>query len=396
MGNATIFDTLLVGTGDFCYTVGRDITGRRERKLSPPPGRPQARRAEMRREDCGFMPDLSNIMVEAMPEGAVLIRRWRTERFNEEARLAFPGLREGGPLPEALRPMLTGEALGGTFSAGGSTYSFRRAVGEEAGEFLILFRPAPQTTLTDSQLDGLLRQLRELLGGLMVQWDGGRQGSAAQKGLHRMFRLIDNLQFLRDCAGAGELRFSPVTMDLAGLCRQTAEAAGTVLREIGVQVDWEGPASLLIPGDPELLRRMLLELIANAARSAGRGQLRLRLRAQGDRALLSLSDSGSAATRRQLAAMLEGGGGEELPLPGQGAGLGLAVVREIAALHDAAMLVEWSEGAPAVVLSFPAGAGEARTPVRGPALQRDGGLSPLLVALSDLLPPALFEQEGRD
>ena len=110
MGNATIFDTLLVGTGDFCYTVGRDITGRRERKLSPPPGRPQARRAEMRREDCGFMPDLSNIMVEAMPEGAVLIRRWRTERFNEEARLAFPGLREGGPLPEALRPMLTGEA----------------------------------------------------------------------------------------------------------------------------------------------------------------------------------------------------------------------------------------------------------------------------------------------
>ena len=73
MGNATIFDTLLVGTGDFCYTVGRDITGRRERKLSPPPGRPQARRAEMRREDCGFMPDLSNIMVEAMPEGAVLI-----------------------------------------------------------------------------------------------------------------------------------------------------------------------------------------------------------------------------------------------------------------------------------------------------------------------------------
>lgn len=43
----------------------------------------------------------------------------------------------------------------------------------------------------------------------------------------------------------------------------------------------------------------------------------------------------------------------------------------------------------------PAGAQE-RLAVRTPEVQQDGGLSPLLVELSDVLPPQLFGQEGLD
>ena len=344
------------------------------------------------------MADLSKITVESLPEAALLVRRWRVAQANAAARHYIPALREEGPLPQGLRPLLAGPGQGGSFTEEGNTYLFRRTDGEEAGELLVLFRPAPQATLSESQLDGLLRQLRQLLGELVVQCGGGRpaDAGAVQKSLHRMFRLVENVEFLRDCAAGAPPCWNPVTIDLAGLCRKTAEGGIPLLREIGVQLKWDGPPSLLASGDPELLRRMVLELIANAARAVGRGQIWLGLRAVGDRAVLSLSDSGEALTQRQLSAMLEQDPGSGLPLPGQGAGLGLAVVRQIAALHGGSVLVEWSRGSPLVVISLPLGTGEARTQVKAPILQRDGGMSPFLVSLSELLPPVLFEQEARD
>ena len=340
--------------------------------------------------------EFSNSIIEALPEAAVLVRRWRTGAFNTLAGQYVPGLREGERLPEALRPLLDISSDGGIFTAGQSVYAFRRVKGEGEGELLLLFRPAPQTALTGDQLDGALRQFRQLMAELMTQLDGkGDNRGGVQKSLHRMFRLLDNLDLLRACS-EGEPPFSPVAMDLAGLCRQTAEAAGTVLREIGVSLTCDAPASLLISGDPELLRRMLLELLANAAKALGHGRVWVQLRAMGSRAVLTVSDNGRAVSPRQLAALLEQDGGEALPLPGQGAGLGMAVVRRIAALHRGALMVEWSSGAPAVILSLPAGPGEGRTQVSTPRLQRDGGFSPLLVALSDLLPAGLFRQEARD
>ena len=153
------------------------------------------------------------------------------------------------------------------------------------------------------------------------------------------------------------------------------------------------PASLLIPGDPQLLQRMMLELVSNSARAIGRGEIFLRLRQQGDRAVLSLSDTGDLPSPRQLSAMLEQDTDQGVPMPGQGAGLGMAIVRQIVTLHRGAMLVEWSQGSPAVVISLPISPLEPRTEVNAPALQRDGGMSPLLVALSDLLPPVMFEED---
>lgn len=340
------------------------------------------------------MAELSSFLIDAFPEAAVLVRRWRVERANAMARHYLPSLQEGEPLPQELRPLLeTGEGTG-TFASGLSTYAFRRVTGETGGEMLLLFRPAPQTALTDMQLDGALRQLRQLLGELMTQC-GGKEaaGGAVQKSLHRMFRLVDNLDFLRANAGGGGLYVKRVTMDLAGLCRQVTGAAGSVLREIGVAIGCEVPASLLIPGDPQLLQRMMLELISNSARAIGRGEIFLRLRQQGDRAVLSLSDTGDLPSPRQLSAMLEQDTDQGVPMPGQGAGLGMAIVRQIVTLHRGAMLVEWSQGSPAVVISLPISPLEPRTEVNAPALQRDGGMSPLLVALSDLLPPVMFEED---
>ena len=140
---------------------------------------------------------------------------------------------------------------------------------------------------------------------------------------------------------------------------------------------------------------MLLGLISNSVQTMRGGVVLLSLRRQGDRAVLSLTDSGERPSDRQVAALLQQDTDQAIPQPGQGAGLGLSVVRHIAALHRGTMLVEWGEKAPVILISLPAGAQE-RLAVRTPEVQQDGGLSPLLVELSDVLPPQLFGQEGLD
>ena len=65
---------------------------------------------------------------------------------------------------------------------------------------------------------------------------------------------------------------------------------------------------------------------------------------------------------------------------------------QIAALHGGSLLVEWGQQSPILALSIPLGRMEDTAAVRSP-LETDGGLTPLLVALSDVLPASFFEGE---
>lgn len=324
-------------------------------------------------------------MVEALGEAAVLLRGDRTAAFSPMALHYLPQLRPGEAPPPCLP--LPRRPGGGVFSSGLSAYSYTCSPLEEA--WLIIFRPAPQSDLTDTQLDGALRQLRQFMGEFLVELpqQPGPEGAPFRKSFYRMFRLLDNLEYLHQ--PPGEAPRAP--LDLAGLCRQTAADAAPLLLEGGITLDYACPdASLIVPGDPVLLRRMVLELVANSARAVGKGTVHLHLRSQGGRALLTLSDTGQAPTQRQLAAMLQQDADHNIPAPGAGAGLGLSIVRRIVAAHRGAMLVEWGGGAPTTLVSLPTGPLEARTTL-GTSVCRDGGLSPLLTALSDVLPVSVFE-----
>lgn len=76
--------------------------------------------------------------------------------------------------------------------------------------------------------------------------------------------------------------------------------------------------SLLIQGDIPLLQRMLLGLISNSVQTMRGGVVLLSLRRQGDRAVLSLTDSGERPSDRQLAALLQQDTDQAIPQPGQG------------------------------------------------------------------------------
>lgn len=348
------------------------------------------------------MLDSIQALLDAFPEGVVQLRDGGVVFANAMARHYLPQLEPGRPCPELLALPRGGPLGAGIFTAGPAVYTYSCTASR--GEQMVLFRPAPQSALTDRQLEGVLYQLRTLLSEVLAEVGPATATSGApvpadafSKSFHRLFRLVGNLEFMQQAAGTEGVLFRPMTMDLDGLCRHVVQQAYPLLREIGVELEYEpAQTGLLIPGDPELLQRLLLGLISNAARAAGEGRVTVSLRRQGERALAAVSDNGPLPDRRQLAALFQEGGGEDLPLPGQGAGLGLPIARHIVALHKGSLLVEWGRSAPSVVLSLPTGPLDSRVTVRTPTLQRDGGLDPVLTELSDLLPPCLFGMEGLD
>ncbi|WP_210206902.1 sensor histidine kinase [Rhodoplanes serenus] len=98
-----------------------------------------------------------------------------------------------------------------------------------------------------------------------------------------------------------------------------------------------------LTGDPRLLRRMIRNLLENAARY-GAPPVRVGLRAEAGRAVLTVADGGPgipAGQREQVFAPFFRLAGD-----GRGAGLGLALVRQIARLHGGDAVVAPQPGVP--------------------------------------------------
>lgn len=356
------------------------------------------RAGRARRDEGGFMLDSIRSLLDTFPEGVVQVRAGAVLEANLIARRYLPRLVSGASLPEGI--LLPGEGARGTgtFVFDANTYTYSCAFDGE--DCVILFRPAPQTALNGRQLSGMLQQLRELLNQLLAEAGSARPDgllpAGFSKSFHRLFRLVGNVEYLEQAAGGTGVPFRPVTMDLAGLCGETAQMVKDLLRGTGTNLDYRcKERSLLIPGDPELLQKLLLGLLSNAIRAAEGGEVRLTLRRQGDRAYVTAANSGQALNGRTLAALLQEGPEEGLPLPGQGAGLGLAIARHIVTLHGGSLLTQL-DGAPKLLVSLPAGPLNGRVSVRTPNVQRDGGLHPVMVELSDVLPAALYGMEEMD
>jgi len=338
-------------------------------------------------------------ILQAIPEPALFTRSSRVVRFNTAAARLFPDLAEGAPLPDPLPPQGEGAGL---LLAGGQSWHFTAS---PAGDgTLYLLHCARLDGMSRPQLDGTVRRLREQMAQLLLtiqlmtpphhsEEDAAQPDprlASMNRTLCQMLRLTDQLDLLRDLESGGFV-FLPVTLDLAGLCREVCSAACYLLEPVGVSLHFDSPlTSLLIPGDSELLQKLLLELLVNAARAAGKGgQLTLSLARRDSRAVLILSGPGQD-DGRPLTQLFSGDPPESrIPQPGEGAGLGLVLAQRVISLHQGTMMMERRDGLNTIV-ALPLSPKDAPLSVRTTPPDYTGGFSPALVAFSDLLPEDAF------
>jgi len=174
-------------------------------------------------------------------------------------------------------------------------------------------------------------------------------------GCDRAARLTDQLLTLarlEQGAWAGRLRGCDLAATAHEVLAELAQAAHS--RGVALSLDASGP--VVVDGDAALLQVLVRNLVDNAIRyGAGGGRVRVVVEPGGAGAVLRVEDAGPGIEPAERARALDRfhrglGTGES------GAGLGLAIVARVVALHRAALSLEDAPGGRglAAVVRFPA------------------------------------------
>ncbi len=174
-------------------------------------------------------------------------------------------------------------------------------------------------------------------------------------------QVEDLLTLARSEAERSEAEIRPV--ELSSLLREVAGHFSAHADGRSIDYRISAPAELTARVDPELVRRAVLNLLSNAFRFApDGGTVRCGLERTDDGVAVVVADSGPGVDEEDREAVFArfrrpgSGGGEERP--DGGAGLGLAIVREVAESHGGSVeLDRAAEGGARFVLRLPADVG---------------------------------------
>lgn len=215
------------------------------------------------------------------------------------------------------------------------------------------------------------------------------------RGAVRMHKLLGTLFTLsRLEAGTAFATFEPASLDeltrnVVSTFRSTIEGAG-----LSLHVDSE-PIDEPVYVDPDLWERIVIDLVANAFKFTFEGEIRIELRRDGDGVVLAVRDTGVGIPEADLPHVFERfyRSTQQRAREDSGAGIGLALVRELVALHGGTVTVASTPGSGSqftvrLRLGFehlPAAqlAHEPRSRVRG-----SGDVSDTLDAAGLWMPPA--------
>jgi len=143
-------------------------------------------------------------------------------------------------------------------------------------------------------------------------------------------RLIDDLRTLT-LAESGALKLQKEPTDLALLASETVASFRAQADTAGVELSADVGPGLTFEVDPERIRQVLENLIANALRYTPRGgRIRVRCLAQGTHAVVSVSDTGAGISPDDLPHIFDR---FYKSRDSRGTGLGLAIAKNLVAAH---------------------------------------------------------------
>jgi CheY-like chemotaxis protein/nitrogen-specific signal transduction histidine kinase len=156
-------------------------------------------------------------------------------------------------------------------------------------------------------------------------------------------RQIDTLLDLSRIA-LGRMRLDLEPVDLAAIVRSAVEAVRpmTQAKRLSIETDLGMPVGV-ISGDPARLGQVLWHLLTNAIRFTPHGgRVGVTLRRSGDRAMLSIADSGHGIAPDLLPHVFDRDRpeGSRVPPVEDGPGLGLVLARYIVELHGGTIRAE--------------------------------------------------------
>ncbi|ABC83621.1 sensor histidine kinase [Anaeromyxobacter dehalogenans] len=172
----------------------------------------------------------------------------------------------------------------------------------------------------------------------------------------RLARLATRLL---DLATAGRGAWDRTAGDLVQAAHEAAEAARAAAEAKGILVQVEGPEALPATFDAAGVRQALDNLLSNAIRHGPRGRpVTIRLARAGDLVRIAVQDEGpgiAPGDRERVFQAFERGNGEAAGP--EGAGLGLAIVAEIARGHGGRAYVAETGAGAEVVIEVPLDSG---------------------------------------
>ncbi|HEY9055542.1 MAG TPA: ATP-binding protein [Aurantimonas sp.] len=158
---------------------------------------------------------------------------------------------------------------------------------------------------------------------------------------HYLLRLIDDILDMAKIE-AGRLVLSPEQLDLTEIVAEATKIIEVQAEQKTIRFEGSAPSRLPFQSDRRATKQILLNLLSNAVKFTDPGgTVRLRVRAVGETALITISDTGMGIPQAALASLcrpfeqIE----NELTRSNKGTGLGLAIARSLVELQGGRMRI---------------------------------------------------------
>ena len=175
--------------------------------------------------------------------------------------------------------------------------------------------------------------------------------------VRRLVRMTNNL--LLNAQLDSKPVFLPRDVDLTELLDEVIREA-RVLAE-GLNLGVSTPEVVVVPGDYDLLKQMVLNVVDNAIKFTLKGgSVQVSLSRAEDWAILSVSDTGQGIPQKHLTHVMEPFYKADTPRKSKagGVGLGLAIVKQVIGLHGGQLEIHSQEGVgTTVTMRLPLGLG---------------------------------------
>ena len=207
--------------------------------------------------------------------------------------------------------------------------------------------PAPDNSIIFAKLRSALSNIRFASGCIAILGENSNDErllgyvSSLNRSYNSIKRTIDNMATL-GMLERGELPFSPEAFDATAVCAAIIDTLKFSLKRDSLDISLHAEEHIRLVADRRLFEQLLMNLLSNSIEHCGgNGRINISLLRTDKHLVLGVNDDGCGINADLLPGIFQRyRENQELSCADSGSGMGLAIVRGIAELHDGAVIIE--------------------------------------------------------